>query len=93
MTQLSIGVEMNAFSRLMAIAPDSIEDWEVEMFARRCNALAEGGWTEDEIVGHLKWTEHINADISEERGLKMLRNTANAVHNRLAMKRNAGGRV
>ncbi len=76
---------MSTFEKLMAYAPEGKTDfdWEVPLLQTAIEDLQKKGWTEAEIIGHLRWLEHVDPRIEEDVALRHLKRTREAVELRL----------
>lgn len=80
-------VNMNTqdiFNRLLTYTPSgSVEDWEAPMLYRTIEGLLTKGWLPNEIISKLKWLEHIDPRIDEDRALRNMKLVDDQVEARL----------
>jgi hypothetical protein len=65
---------MTVMERLMSYAPTGqMEDWEYPLIQSEIESLQKQGWTDDEIVSKIRWTEHVNPTTDEDVALRNMR--------------------
>ncbi len=75
---------LNIMHQLMMHSPSGqMEEWEYPMVFASIEDLQKKGWTEAEIIGHLRWLEHVDPRIEEDVALRHLKRTREAVELRL----------
>lgn len=76
---------MTIFSRLISYHPDGMcEDWEVPMIHAAIEDLQKKGWLEGEIIGKLRWLEHVDPSAEEEVALRNMKRMDQLVAIRMA---------
>ena len=73
--------------RLSACAFDKIEDDDIECLTRAAGDLERKGWSPNEIVSLLKWTEHVDPTITEAFALRHMKRVTDLVEERLRKER------
>jgi ribosomal protein L16 Arg81 hydroxylase len=73
------------FGRLVSKArtKDNFDDDEEKMLKSEIRGFLKKGWTDSEIVGHMRWLEYFDAETDEDEALKNLGDTKDAVKARL----------
>lgn len=73
------------FGRLVSNArtEDNFTDDEGKMLKSEIGGFLKKGWTDSEIVKHMRWLEYFDAETDEDKALKNLKDTKDAVNARL----------
>lgn len=76
---------MTVYARLLSYHPDGApEDWEVPLIQSAIEDLQKKGWLEGEIVGKLRWLEHVDPSADEDTALRNMKRMDQLVAVRLS---------
>ena len=65
---------MSLYARLISYHPNGgPEDWEVTLIQHAILELQMRGWTDNEIVGKLRWLEHVDPNADEATALRNMK--------------------
>ena len=71
--------------RLLGHTPNGeMEPFDLAMTQQTIAGLTARGWTDDEIVAHMKWMEHVNPLVDEDTAIRNMRAVRERVEARLA---------